>query len=127
MGEEPCENRPIILNYLDIDPVVIGGGHNDMLSHVCMGKRDGLCRINIDVHRYPVGGMSNFNVHPIQEQVYFVLEGEGEVSVAGDRQRVCPGSLVFIPRHALHAIRNLGETELVLAFLSVVLDPEAGT
>ena len=127
MGEGACEKMPVVLNYLDIEPVVIGGGHNNMLSHVCMGHRNGLCRINIDVHRYPVGGMSNFNVHPLQEQAYFVLEGEGEVSVAGDRQRVYPGSFVFIPRHALHAIRNLGETELVLAFLSVVLDPEEDT
>jgi mannose-6-phosphate isomerase-like protein (cupin superfamily) len=98
-----------------------------MLSHVCLGHGDGLRRSSIDVHRYPPGGKSNFNVHPRQEQIYFILEGEGEVSIAGEMQRVKPGSLAFIPRHALHAIRNVGDGELVLAFLSVVLDPEEET
>ena len=118
--EEP--DRGIVLNYQDIKPVIIGGSHNNMLSHVCVGKKDGLDRLTIDVHRYPVGGGSNFNVHHDQEQAYLILEGEGEVSVGGVEEPVKPGSFVFIPRRSLHAIRNLGDADLVLAFLNIKLD-----
>ena len=124
MRDETCENRPVVLNYLEIDPVLVGGDHNDMLSHVCMGPKDGLRKLNIDVHRYPPGGKSDPNIHKVLEQAYLILEGEGEVMLDEVSQRVNRGSFIFIPRHTLHAIRNPGDTDLVLAFLSVRLDPD---
>jgi uncharacterized cupin superfamily protein len=90
MRDETCRNRPIVVNYLEIDPVLVGGDHNVLLSHVCMSPKDGLRKLNIDVHRYPPGGKSNPNIHEVLEQAYLILEGEGEVILDGVSQDVSP-------------------------------------
>jgi quercetin dioxygenase-like cupin family protein len=50
-------------------------------------------------------------------EIYYVLEGEGILSLDGSEHRVGPGSAVFIPGDAEHGIRNSGET--VLRFVYV--------
>jgi mannose-6-phosphate isomerase-like protein (cupin superfamily) len=107
-----------VMRFLDIPTRLVGGGHNNMLSHECLSSK----RLTIDIHRYPEGGFSNPNVHNNFEQVYVVLEGEGEAIVAGLTQSVGVRSIIFIPRNSLHSIRNTGTGELVLAFISVTLD-----
>ena len=41
--------------------------------------------------------------HP-QSEVYFGLEGEGEVSIDGTLHRLAPGILLYIPGGAVHGI-----------------------
>jgi len=41
--------------------------------------------------------------HP-QSEVYFGLEGEGEVSIDGTPHRLAPGILLYIPGGAVHGI-----------------------
>lgn len=48
-------------------------------------------------------------------EVYYVLEGEGLVTLAGEERRVDAGTAVFIPGDAEHGIRNTGAG--VLRFL----------
>ena len=43
--------------------------------------------------------------HARTEEIYFLLEGEGEMEVDGDRRRVGPGDAVLIPAGAWHQIR----------------------
>jgi quercetin dioxygenase-like cupin family protein len=41
-------------------------------------------------------------------EVYYVLDGEGVVTVDGDERTVVAGTAVFIPGDAEHGIRNTG-------------------
>jgi mannose-6-phosphate isomerase-like protein (cupin superfamily) len=42
--------------------------------------------------------------HARTEEIYFLLDGEGEMEVDGDRRHVTPGDAVLIPAGAWHQI-----------------------
>lgn len=50
--------------------------------------------------------------HPESEQVYVIVAGSGVMRVDDEERQVGPGTLVFIPPGAAHAIRNVGESTL---------------
>ena len=47
--------------------------------------------------------------HGETEEIYFLLAGEGEIEVDGDRRDVRPGDAILIPPGAWHQIRARGE------------------
>jgi quercetin dioxygenase-like cupin family protein len=51
------------------------------------------------------GGILNLHRHS-QAEIYFVIEGQGTVTVDGKESIVGPGSAVFIPSDAEHGIKN---------------------
>lgn len=53
-------------------------------------------------------------------EVYYVLSGEGEMTIDGERRRVTPGCALYIPPGAAQQITNVGREELI--FLCIV-DP----
>lgn len=53
-------------------------------------------------------------------EVYYLIEGEGEMRIDGERRAVSQGQVVYIPPGSVQAIRNTGRRELV--FLCLV-DP----
>jgi mannose-6-phosphate isomerase-like protein (cupin superfamily) len=59
------------------------------------------------------GSQQALHAHPDSEQVYVIVVGRGLMHVADEEQEVGPGTLVFIPKGALHAIRNVGSERLV--------------
>lgn len=46
--------------------------------------------------------------HRETEEIYYVLEGEGEMTVGDEVRRVASGDAVFIPRASRHTLRNTG-------------------
>jgi len=53
------------------------------------------------------------HAHPHSEQAYVIVAGRGLMHVAGEEKEVGPGTLVFVPKGALHSIRNVGTEKLV--------------
>jgi len=53
------------------------------------------------------------HAHADSEQVYVIVQGKGLMHVAGEEEEVGPGTLVFVPKGALHSIRNLDTEKLV--------------
>ena len=51
-----------------------------------------------------------------QEEVYFVLEGTGEMCLGEERRVVTAGQAVFIPPHVFHQMTNLGQTPLKMLY-----------
>ncbi|KAJ5993223.1 hypothetical protein N7451_008947 [Penicillium sp. IBT 35674x] len=47
-----------------------------------------------------------------QAEIYYLIEGQGEVTINGVKSTVSKGSTVFIPGDAEHGIVNTGEEEL---------------
>jgi mannose-6-phosphate isomerase-like protein (cupin superfamily) len=54
------------------------------------------------------GQTTQRHYHREAEEIYFVLEGEGEMELEGDRARVAQGEAIPIPPGARHQIRNIG-------------------
>ena len=53
-------------------------------------------------------------------EVYYILEGEGEMFIEDETEKVYPGHTIYIPPNAKQCIHNSGNTDLV--FLCIV-DP----
>ena len=50
-------------------------------------------------------GSSIHEHHHLHEEVWLVLEGELEITVAGESQKVGPGCVAVVPPDALHSVR----------------------
>jgi mannose-6-phosphate isomerase-like protein (cupin superfamily) len=57
------------------------------------------------------GGEQRIHSHR-PEQVYFILEGRGLMTVGSETQRVEPGDCIFIPSGQPHGLKNDGATIL---------------
>jgi mannose-6-phosphate isomerase-like protein (cupin superfamily) len=62
------------------------------------------------------------HAHKIQEQIYYVIEGEGLMEIAGQRTIVRPDTVIFIPPGISHAIYNTGLVDL--KFLVITSPPD---
>jgi mannose-6-phosphate isomerase-like protein (cupin superfamily) len=51
-----------------------------------------------------------------QEEVYFVVEGTGEMCLGDERQVVTAGQAVYIPSGVFHQLTNIGDTPLRMIF-----------
>jgi mannose-6-phosphate isomerase-like protein (cupin superfamily) len=49
------------------------------------------------------------HVHYSQEEYFFVVDGTYELTVADKTVKAGPGTMVFIPRNAVHTFRNCGD------------------
>src|SRR5438128_950842 len=54
------------------------------------------------------GGQQRIHSHA-PEQVYFILEGSGLMTVGAETQEVGPGDCIFVPSDAPHGIWNQGQ------------------
>jgi mannose-6-phosphate isomerase-like protein (cupin superfamily) len=57
------------------------------------------------------GGYQRVHSH-VPEQVYFILEGTGRMTVRDETERVGPGDCVFVPTDSPHGLVNDGDTAL---------------
>jgi mannose-6-phosphate isomerase-like protein (cupin superfamily) len=71
----------------------------------------------------PAGVQQTLHSDEQAEQVYVVVRGHGQMSVAGDTEEISVGDLVLVPPATDHAIANSGEGEL--ACVSVQSPPVA--
>jgi len=51
-----------------------------------------------------------------QEEVYFIVEGTGEMCLGGERQTVTGGQAVYIPSGVFHQLTNIGDTPLKMIY-----------
>src|ERR1700733_15871567 len=69
--------------------------------------------VEILLVRFPKGLAFPIHQHKECEQTYLVLEGEGEVTVAGQVKKIVKDDVVYIPRLTDHCVRNIGDGVLV--------------
>lgn len=51
-----------------------------------------------------------------QEEIYFIIEGTGEMCLGGERQTLTTGQVVYIPPGVFHQLTNLGDRPLRLLY-----------
>ncbi len=69
--------------------------------------------VEILLERFPKDLAFPIHQHKECEQTYIFLEGIGEVNLEGKVHRLEKGGIVYIPRLTDHAVRNIGDSELV--------------
>ena len=80
-----------------------GPGYSTAHGPVVEGER-----IQVGLIRMPRGTGARPHTHPNEQWIY-VLEGALDSEVEGVKTRVGPGSLVYIPAHAVHCAVATGE------------------
>lgn len=63
----------------------------------------------------PDGGQVPWHNH-VQEEIYCILDGTGEMCIGEERQIVYGGQTVFIPSNAYHQLTNVGDTPLTMIY-----------
>jgi len=63
-------------------------------------------------------------VHPPHahagEEIMFILEGNGEVTLDHEKRSVGPMTALFYPEHVLHGLRNTGPTPIKYIVIRVI-------
>ncbi len=63
--------------------------------------------------------------HPGVEEILYVISGEGEQDVAGDRRKVGPGTLIHVPPDVFHETINTGWEQMKIIAIYAPPGPEA--
>ena len=71
-------------------------------------------------HATVAPGMTSILHRLKTSEVYYILQGEGEMRIDGERQKVGPGQAIYIPPGTAQQITNTGSCDLV--FICIV-DP----
>lgn len=94
-------------------------------SHVLMDAGElGSRNMSVTWLEVPAGVEQTLHSHEDAEQVYVVVRGRGQMSVAGDTQEIGEGDLILVPPATDHAISSGGE-DGELACVSVQSPPVA--
>ncbi len=62
----------------------------------------------------PVGQQTERHIHPISEEIYYVISGVGNMMVAEETKEVSTGTSIIIPPHTPHFIANTGNEPLII-------------
>lgn len=74
--------------------------------------------LTVGVAELEPGDSLTFNFHKhAQVEVYYVLAGEGIVTLSGKKHEVRKGSAIYIPGGVEHAARNIGSQALRLLYV----------
>jgi len=69
----------------------------------------------------PPGKAALKHYHPVAEESYFILSGEGRIVLDGEERMVAAGDAIAIPVNAVHQIFNDAQENLV--FLAICAPP----
>ena len=62
----------------------------------------------------PVGAAVGRHHHLETEEIYYILEGTGHMTVGSETREVGAGDAVFIPRGDTHTLENTGSTPMTI-------------
>jgi len=72
-------------------------------------------KLSVGLAVWPAGSADRQRPH-LEDEVYYVIGGRGNISVAGEDRPVKPGSLVFVAAHVEHRFHDIVEDLRVLVF-----------
>ncbi|MGD0059060.1 MAG: cupin domain-containing protein [Verrucomicrobiia bacterium] len=84
---------------------LVGGASPIQAKNFCIGN------VTLD----PKGGQVPWH-NQEQEEIYFVVEGTGEMCLGEERRTVTTGQTVFIPPGVYHQLTNTGATTLRMIY-----------
>lgn len=102
------------------------GHFGGALSKALVGPDNaGSKRLDFRISRYAPMAYVEEHVHKVQEQVYYVLEGEGILTLDGERHLMRPHDYVYVPPGVRHSFTNTGTNGLVFLVVTTPADDQA--
>lgn len=84
---------------------MVGNNKPILAEHFCMGL------VTLD----PKGGQVPWH-HHMNEEVYFIIEGNGQICVGKECREICTGQMVYIPPSEYHQLTNTGDSPLRMMY-----------
>jgi mannose-6-phosphate isomerase-like protein (cupin superfamily) len=78
----------------------------------------GSSRVDFRISRYAPAAYVEEHVHKVQEQVYYVLEGEGILTLDDTKNLMRPNDYVYVPPGVRHSFTNTGTQGLVFLVIT---------
>ncbi|MBW0172500.1 MAG: cupin domain-containing protein [Hydrogenophaga sp.] len=78
----------------------------------------GSSRVDFRISRYAPAAYVEEHVHKVQEQVYYVLEGEGILTLDDTKNLMRPHDYVYVPPGVRHSFTNTGTQGLVFLVIT---------
>lgn len=89
----------------------------DAFMKVLVGQEEGWNDHVMRVLEVEVGGYTPKHSHP-WPHINFMIEGQGELMINGEINKVSAGSFAYVPSDSLHQFRNVGDG--VFKFICIV-------
>ena len=97
----------------------ISGHFGGALSKALAAKENtGSSRLDFRISRYAPAAYVGEHVHKVQEQVYYVLEGEGILTLDDERHLMRSNDYVYVPPGVRHSFTNTGVSGLVFLVIT---------
>ena len=80
--------------------------------------------LDFRISRYAPAAYVAEHVHKVQEQVYYVLEGEGILTLDEERHLMRPQDYVYVPPGVRHSFCNTGTAGLVFLVITTPASDE---
>jgi quercetin dioxygenase-like cupin family protein len=81
---------------------------------------------NFVIFDIPPGASEGVHAHPLSgpnayDEYYYVIDGEGEMTIGSDRVAIRTGDHVHSPLGVAHGVRNSGQDKSLRIFLTYIL------
>jgi quercetin dioxygenase-like cupin family protein len=101
------------------------GHFGGALSKALVGpENSGSSRIDFRISRYAPAAYVDEHVHKVQEQIYYVLEGEGVLTLDDQSKLMRPHDYVYVPPGVRHSFTNSGLAGLVFLVITTPVSDE---
>jgi quercetin dioxygenase-like cupin family protein len=101
------------------------GHFGGALSKMLVGPdNSGSSQIDFRLSRYAPNAYVQEHVHQVQEQIYYVTEGEGVLTLGKERHLMRVHDYVYIPPGVRHSFANTGTAGLVFFVVTTPADDE---
>jgi quercetin dioxygenase-like cupin family protein len=95
------------------------GHFGGALSKELVGPSNtGTDRVDFRISRYAPAAYVEEHVHSVQEQIYYVLEGEGVLTTNGEPRLMESHDYVYVPPGVRHSFSNTGTKGLVFLVIT---------
>ena len=107
----------MLIKNLKNCPEIIGND-GSIIREILSPLRDNVA-VNFSVAHAKVMPGEATLLHKLKSsEIYYILEGEGEMYIDGEKEIVRKGHLIYIPPNSTQRIKNIGKN--VLSFLCIV-------
>jgi mannose-6-phosphate isomerase-like protein (cupin superfamily) len=93
---------------------VINTPHNSEIRPLIDRTTSSIERCSLAEEVLPVGSKVGRHHHVETEEVYYILQGNGRMTVGDEVREVEAGDAIFIPRMHTHTLENTGQTPMTL-------------
>ncbi|HEY0378771.1 MAG TPA: cupin domain-containing protein [Pyrinomonadaceae bacterium] len=93
---------------------VLNTPHGSEIRPLVDRTTSGIERCSLAEEVLPAGARVGQHHHVETEEVYYILEGSGLMTVGAESREVSAGDAVFIPRGHAHTLENTGQTPMTI-------------